>query len=156
MEKTNITIRRATAGDIPALCALEEECFSLPWSERSFSDFFALPYTVAYIASVKAETGNAVCGYAGMYALSGDGDITNIAVSEKFRRQGIGSALLCALGRYAGVNRLLLEVRASNIAARALYEKYGFKTDCIRRGFYSHPPEDAILMSLNVTGRKEC
>lgn len=152
MENNNITVRRATAADIPALCALEEECFSLPWSERSFSEFFSLPYTVAYLAVTDKE----VCGYAGMYVLHGDGDITNIAVGRGFRRCGIGSALLDALVETDEVSRLLLEVRASNTAARALYEKFGFQTDCIRRGFYSHPTEDAILMSLNVTGRKEC
>jgi ribosomal-protein-alanine N-acetyltransferase len=144
----NITVRRADSTDIPALSALEKECFSLPWSEQSFYEFFALPYTVAYVAVSDGH----ICGYAGMYVLYGDGDITNIAVSRSFRRRGVGSALLRALIETTGVNRLLLEVRASNTAAIALYEKYGFITDCVRRGFYSHPTEDAILMSLNVTG----
>lgn len=172
-----ITVRTATSEDIPSLCSLEDECFVHPWSEKSFSDFFGLPYTVAYVATVAylavynpndcshadcshtpanpIETDGRVIGYAGMYTSFGDGDITNIAVTRGFRRHGVGTALLGALRETEGVNRLLLEVRESNSTARSLYEKYGFKTDCIRRNFYTKPTENAVLMSLNVAGREE-
>lgn len=140
------TIRRADKSDIAALCALEAECFSLPWSERGFADFFALDYTAAYAAVADG----AVVGYAGMYISFEDGDITNIAVSAPYRRRGIARALIGALSAHAGIKRLFLEVRESNAAARELYLSCGFKIDGVRRGFYQKPAENAVLMSLDV------
>lgn len=141
-----VTVRRACAADIPALCRLEIECFSQPWSEKSFGDFFALDYTIAYVA----ESDGRIIGYAGMYLSFGDGEITNIAVTREYRRRGAATALLDALKGTAGVERLLLEVRESNSAARTLYRRFGFAEDGIRRGFYSDPREDAVLMSLDT------
>lgn len=149
-----MTVRRASREDIPALCALERECFSEPWSERGFEDFFALDYTAAF-AAVDDGSGDIV-GYAGMYLSGGDGDITNIAVTESFRRKGVGSALIDALKSVPGIERLLLEVRESNTAARTLYEKRGFSVDGIRKNFYSSPRENAVLMSIEINRGQKC
>ena len=149
-----MTVRRAAREDISALCALERECFSEPWSERGFEDFFALDYTAAFAAL--DEPDGRVIGYAGMYLSGGDGDITNIAVTGAFRRRGVGSALIDALKDFPGVERLLLEVRESNRAARALYEKLGFSVDGVRKNFYSSPRENAVLMSLEIKRGQKC
>ncbi len=138
-----ICIRPAELSDIPALCALENECFSLPWSERSFEDFFANGCSVCLVA----EDGGRVCAYVGMNLILGEGEITNVAVSGDHRRKGIGEALINALCLTDGLCRLLLDVRVSNTAAQNLYKKCGFTEDGIRRGFYSKPKEDAMLMS---------
>ena len=138
-----ITVRNAAAGDIPSLCALEEECFSSPWSAAAFEDFFANGCSVCLVAL----SGDEVIGYVGMNLILGDGEITNLAVTEKFRRHGVASMLIDALCRTDGVEKLLLDVRLSNTAARALYEKHGFKVDGVRKNFYSKPREDAVLMS---------
>lgn len=141
-----IHIRRARPEDIPSLAALEAECFSCPWSEKSFTDFFESPYSVALVA----EADGIVCGYVGMYLISGEGEITNLAVSGDYRRQGIGAMLMSALTDTEGLTRLMLDVRESNTAARSLYERSGFKIDGKRKNFYEKPREDAILMSLDI------
>ena len=81
-----------------------------------------------------------------MMLVCGEAEITNIAVAGSHRRRGIGGMLLEAIIG-TGAERVLLDVRASNMAARGLYEKYGFRVDGIRRGFYAKPREDAVLMS---------
>ena len=141
-----IHIRKGVPGDIPCLTALEKECFSSPWSEKSFTDFFESPYSVALVA----EADGIICGYVGMYLISGEGEITNLAVTASKRRHGIGGMLIAALKDAAGLTRLMLDVRESNTAARSLYEKSGFKIDGKRKNFYEKPREDAILMSLDI------
>ena len=138
-----INIRAAGAEDIPSLCALEVECFSLPWSAKAFEDFFENGASCCLVAEIDGE----VCGYVGMNLIPPEGEITNLAVSEKFRRRGVAMALMDALCEIDGVEHILLDVRASNTAARALYECCGFTVDGIRKGFYSKPREDAVLMS---------
>ena len=135
-------IERASREDIPALCALENECFSEPWSEKSFEDFFALDFTVA----LKAVEDRKIVGYAGLYISGDDGDITNVAVTASMRRKGVGRALIEGL-KALPPKKLFLEVRESNNAAIALYESEGFVRDGIRKNFYSNPRENAILMS---------
>ena len=138
-----MTIRKATPDDIPALCRLENECFSLPWSEKSFADFFALGFTAAYAAVESGE----ILGYIGLYLSGGDADITNVTVTASARRRGIGRSLISAAKETPGVMNLFLEVRESTLAARTLYESEGFTVDGKRKNFYQNPREDAILMS---------
>lgn len=141
-----ITTRLARVDDIPDLCRIEAECFSEPWSERSFTEFFTQSYSAAYVAL----HGDNVVGYAGMYISFGEGNITNIAVSYRWRRLGAASRLIDSLARHEGVDRLLLEVRVSNLPAISLYKSRGFIIDGTRRDFYSNPREDALLMSLDT------
>ncbi|MBQ8551809.1 MAG: ribosomal protein S18-alanine N-acetyltransferase [Clostridia bacterium] len=142
-----ITIRQATYDDIPSLCALEIECFSSPWSAKSFEDFFKNGCSHCLAAVYEGE----VCGYVGMNLILGEGEITNLAVFRKYRRLGAASELLAQLYKTEGLERLLLDVRESNTAARALYEKCGFTVDGVRKGFYTKPREDAVLMSRKIT-----
>ncbi len=141
-----IHIREGVREDIPRLVALEKECFSSPWSEKGFADFFDSPYSVALVA----ECDGVVCGYVGMYLIAGEGEVTNLAVSGGYRRHGIGLMLMTALADTKGLTRLMLDVRESNTAARSLYEKSGFKIDGKRKNFYEKPREDAVLMSLDI------
>lgn len=147
MSQTRIVVRAATGADIPSLCALEAECFSLPWSRAAFEDFFANGCSCALVAEIDAV----IVGYVGMNLISGEGEITNLAVTEVARGRGVATSLMSTLGKTAGLCRLMLDVRVSNIAARSLYEKCGFTVDGIRRNFYSHPREDAVLMSREIT-----
>lgn len=143
-----ITVREATGTDIPALCALEAECFSLPWSEKAFEDFFANGCSHCLVAEMDSK----VIGYVGMNLISGDGEITNLAVTESARGRGVATCLIGALCLTDGLQKLMLDVRVSNVPARSLYEKCGFSVDGIRKNFYSHPREDAVLMSREITG----
>ena len=143
-----ITVREAVGADMGALCALEAECFSLPWSEKAFEDFFANGCSVCLVAELDGK----VVGYVGMNLISGEGEITNLAVTEGARGKGVATRLIDALCKTDGLTRLMLEVRVSNAPARTLYEKCGFTVDGIRKNFYSHPREDAVLMSREITG----
>lgn len=142
-----VTVRTAVPSDIEALCGLENECFSSPWTAAGFKEFMANGCSRV----LAAEIDGTVCGYVGMNFILGEGEITNVAVGAEYRRRGVAAALLRELMATDGLERLLLDVRVSNTAARTLYEKLGFSVDGIRKGFYSNPREDAVLMSLNIT-----
>lgn len=91
-----------------------------------------------------------ILGMVGLWCMVGEGHIVTIAVHEAVRRQGIGEVLVIAIleaALDAGQDEVTLEYRASNEAARALYEKYGFSQDGVRTGYYSDNGEDAVLMT---------
>ena len=93
-------------------------------------------------------------GYAGMICVLDEGQICNVAVCPLFRRRGIGEALMeaqrkAALARNLSV--MMLEVRASNIAAQKLYEKTGWEKVGVRKNYYSFPREDGVLYNLYLS-----
>ena len=96
-----------------------------------------------------------IIGFAGFWIMADEAHLTNIAVREQYRRQGIGEVLLIfIIDLTAGLNARIftLEVRASNTAAQNLYHKYGFTQTGLRRGYYIDNREDAVLMSAeNIT-----
>ena len=96
-----------------------------------------------------------IVGFAGFWIMAGEAHITNIAVRELYRRQGIGELLLISIIDLAielNARFITLEVRASNTAAQSLYYKYGFTQVGLRRGYYSDNKEDGTLMSAeNIT-----
>lgn len=92
-----------------------------------------------------------IFGFAGFWIIAGEVHVTNIAVRERHRRQGIGELLLISLINLAtrlDARLITLEVRASNTAAQSLYSKYGFVKVGVRRGYYTDNREDGVLMSL--------
>lgn len=140
-----LTVRQMEETDLGSVARIEASIFSKPWSEEGFRDSLKLPNTVYLVA----EQDGSIAGYIGMLCVLDEGEITNVAVAEGFRRQGIGERLLSSLlqaGRKEGVDSFTLEVRESNSSARRLYRKLGFQEEGIRRNFYEKPTEDAILM----------
>lgn len=96
-----------------------------------------------------------VVAFAGLWIMAGEAHIINIAVRQSCRRKGIGELLLIALIDLAGeldAPLIILEVRASNIAARSLYRKYGFSEIGLRRGYYSDNKEDGVVMTAKDIG----
>jgi ribosomal-protein-alanine N-acetyltransferase len=92
-----------------------------------------------------------IIGFAGLWLMAGEAHITNIAVRESYRRQGMGELLLIALIDLAlelGAHLMTLEVRASNTTAQSLYAKYGFIEVGLRRGYYTDNREDGVLMTI--------
>ena len=131
---------------IPALVALENACFSQPWTAAGFAEELDNPLAVFLVA----EQGGEAVGYLGFLAVLDEADITNVAVSPTHRRQGIAAALVTAAQeecRRRRIRRLGLVVRESNVAAFRLYERFGFVQDGKRPRFYSAPVEDALLYS---------
>ena len=142
-----IEIRRMTAADVPALAAIERECFSVPWSAQALAEELEQPHAVFLVAHAPDGT---VLGYAGMHHVGDEGFIANVATAARARRQGVARALLAALDGYARANalcRLTLEVRPSNAAAIALYTGAGFTCDGLRPHFYTAPDEAAAIYS---------
>jgi ribosomal-protein-alanine N-acetyltransferase len=94
--------------------------------------------------------GEPIAGFAGIWVLSDEAHITNIAVRRSHQRRGIGELLLITLfdlARDLKASFMTLEVRASNTTAQSLYRKYGFVEVGVRRGYYLDNKEDAIIMS---------
>ncbi|MBM6859266.1 ribosomal protein S18-alanine N-acetyltransferase [Clostridium saudiense] len=126
---------------------LSKACFSVPWSLDSISYEIENPLA-KYIIAENLST-KEVIGYAGVWIVAGEGDITNIAVDPSYRKQGIASSLLMKLFEICRENScsdITLEVRASNIPAQNLYKKFNFKEEGIRKKYYSDNGEDAIIM----------
>lgn len=139
-------IRPIRPTDIDAVWEIEKMCFSVPWSRQSFVLEVEKNGCARYVV---AEHSGTVVGYGGMWLVVDEAYITNIAVHPLFRRKGIGQAILKALMAEAhriGIDKMTLEVRASNIAAQSLYKKLGFVEVGVRKGYYSDNAEDAIIM----------
>jgi len=133
-------------GHVDQIVELEKACFSMPWSATMLEDAL---YDERASFIVAEDTEGNVIGYAGLHVVLDEGYIDNIAVEEAARRHGVASALLDVYCRFGALNLafLTLEVRKSNAAAIALYEKFGFQQAGLRKGFYQHPREDAIIMT---------
>ena len=143
----NYKLTPMAAEHIPQIAALEQACFSHPWSEAMLQN--ELWNDSAVIIAAEGEDGT-VLGYAGLQTVLDEGYINNVAVDEKFRRQGVADELIAAFVRFgrSKLAFLTLEVRASNAPAIALYTKHGFKEAGRRKNYYDSPKEDAILMTL--------
>ena len=140
-------IRDACEKDLDALCALEEACFSLPWTREQLES--QLPDGSHEFLVAEGEDGN-VAGYIGMMCVLDEGYISNVAVAPCARRRGIGRALVREMLCRAAKRELAfvtLEVREHNEAAIALYAGEGFLPVGLRRGYYEKPKEDALLMT---------
>ena len=138
-------IKAFKKGHVAEAAEIEKLCFSDPWSEKSFLDSLDSPFSHFLVFEEES-----VLGYIGLYTVSGEGSITNVAVHPEKRGLGIGEALVreaLRLGNTLSLDYVTLEVRDSNTPARRLYEKCGFKAVGTRRGFYSKPKEDAVIMN---------
>lgn len=133
--------------DAKELALLDKECFSVPWSEDAFINEFNNPLAEYIIARIDDK----IVGYAGFWAVSGEGQITNIAVLKEYRRNKIAYKMLSSLIERAkdlNLEILSLEVRESNVAAISLYLGMNFKQVGIRKNYYKNPTENAVLMDL--------
>ena len=131
---------------LSAVAEMEKECFSKPWSPGALREEMENPLAAFFVAVCGGEP----VGYAGMNFVLDEGYIDNIAVSPRFRRRGVATALLRRLQVFAlqsGLAFLTLEVRASNAGAIGLYERFGFRRAGLRRGFYDAPKEDGVIMT---------
>ena len=133
--------------DVDAVIELEKKAYGEHhWSKESF--YNELSNGLAKYFCVFDESG-ILAGYAGCWQIMEEAHITNLAVSPDFRRKHIGEALLKNIidSCYSNMVKFItLEVRVSNAAAIGLYEKYGFKSLGVRKGYYQDNNEDALIM----------
>ena len=141
-----LVIRRGRLEDLDGIAALEQVCFASPWSRESlYRDMAENQMAMYFVAELDEE----VVGYLGIWLVSEEGYINNVAVSPSHRRRRIGSALIEAMleaTQAEGIIAHTLEARTGNEAAKRLYEKFGFKEAGLRKGYYEDNGEDAVIM----------
>ncbi|HEY1800434.1 MAG TPA: ribosomal protein S18-alanine N-acetyltransferase [Terriglobales bacterium] len=147
---SNATVRKACVADIPAMMGLT--C-NLPtasqWSEAQYFELFALGSSSRLALVI--EHASSLLGFLVARSSREEYEIENIAVSVGRQRQGVGAKLLKELMRIAGracATKVFLEVRESNVAARALYSKLGFTQVGERKNYYRNPEESAVLYQI--------
>lgn len=142
-----ITVRAMDESGASNSVALDEECFSHPYTAEEMKKIAESFDHIAICAYYDYE----YAGFATAYNVLDEGNVLDIAVVPKFRRQGVGETLLRELAKRMkkrGVAKLMLEVREQNAAARGLYEKFGFQIDGKRKNYYDSPQDDAVLYTL--------
>ena len=130
---------------ISAVAQLERENFSMPWSESVLEAELQNPLSLWIVAL----QGDAVVGYVGAQIVPDEADMMNIAVHPDYRRRGVAEqlvTLLCDGLAAKNVHVLMLEVRASNEPAKALYGKLDFRQVGCRPNYYRNPKEDALIL----------
>jgi [ribosomal protein S18]-alanine N-acetyltransferase len=142
-----VVLDRMKVEDLPAIHVIERESFSTPWPPQAYRQELEHNRLAHYIV---ARCGDEVVGFAGMWLLVDEAHVTTFATRAGWRRHGIGARLLLALLDLAvarGAHEATLEVRPSNLPARHLYERYGFKVVGLRPRYYSDNNEDALIMT---------
>ncbi|KZE84331.1 ribosomal-protein-alanine acetyltransferase [Paenibacillus elgii] len=141
-----IFFRPMHTDDIPVICEIEQESFATPWTAGAFYNELTSNNFAKYLV---LEYEGEIAGYGGMWLIMEEAHVTNIAIREKYRGRKLGERLLVEMQQTAvfyGALRMTLEVRPSNLIAQGLYEKMGFRSAGIRRGYYTDNKEDAIIM----------
>lgn len=146
---SDIKIEKMTFDDLEEVYEIDKESFPIPWSKTSFEEELKNILSTYLTAKIDGK----VVGYIGSWMIIDECHITNIAILPSYRRKGIASKLVKELINYCnenGISYMLLEVRTNNVPAQKLYEKFGFKSDGIRKGYYKNPDgtyDDAMLMT---------
>ena len=150
-----LAITQPSLEDLDAMLEIEKASFSVPWSRKAFeTELLGNQFSVTLIARLESTNSAPmpIVAYICVWIVFEELRFLTLAVSPTVRRQKIGSQLVdraLRLGLVKGSKRALLEVRDSNLAAKALYEKFGFRHYGTRKTYYTNPDEDAILMSLD-------
>ncbi|UYY80625.1 ribosomal protein S18-alanine N-acetyltransferase [Arthrobacter sp. YA7-1] len=146
-----VTLRNMTPDDVTAVEVLERRLFPVDaWPMQMFVDELAQIDTRRYVV---AEADGKIVAYAGLMCIEPIADVQTIAVVPEFEGRGIGSAILTELieeARRRGAVEVLLEVRADNPRAQALYVRFGFEQIHVRRRYY-RDGTDALIMRLTLT-----
>lgn len=144
-----LIIEEMRSADLDEIMVIEETCFPTPWPRQVFDMELKSPRSFAGVTRLDGV----IVGYIIAWMIYDEIHILNIAVHPDFRRMGIGENMM----RYCldhfftkGAKHAILEVRRGNVGAKRLYEKLGFTSIGIRRGYYVDTGEDAIVMMLSM------
>ena len=147
-----IEIRALTQADLEQVLAITAASpDAASWSRPAYAAILQDPQRCCcYVA----ESSGTVVGFVCFRVAGDEAELLNLAVLSSYRRQGTGSRLLEQMFREAatrGAARIFLEVRETNQPAIGLYQRYGFAVSMRRRGYYSDPPADALVLVRNLT-----
>ncbi len=143
-------VRPMQMEDLQAILEIERTSFSTPWSLQAFKAELKDNEYARYLC---LELEGQVIGYMGLWFILDEGHITNIAIAPNFRGQHWGEYLMRSMmDRMVeqGMERMTLEVRASNSPAQSLYKRLGFATAGVRKGYYADTQEDALIMWVEL------
>jgi [ribosomal protein S18]-alanine N-acetyltransferase len=145
-------LRAFRASDVPAISSiLRDSTEAAQWPPESYANLANSPGGLVLVCDSNAR----VIGFIAARQAADEAEILNVAVDHTFRRKGVASALLLAVldtFRRAAIARVFLELRESNLPARALYERQGFIRTGRRKSYYANPTEDALCMLRKFTG----
>jgi ribosomal-protein-alanine N-acetyltransferase len=133
--------------DLPAVQAIEQASFTTPWPPHAYRSELETNRLARYLV---VRAAGEVVGYGGLWLMVDEAHITTFAIHPAWRRRRLGERLLLAMldvARERHAREATLEVRLSNLAARRLYEKYGFRPVGLRPNYYSDDREDALIMT---------
>jgi ribosomal-protein-alanine acetyltransferase len=146
-----LTIERLTgAQELDAILEIDRESFPSPWTRAMYEDELRNTQSQIWVGRVP---GCAVAGYCAIWLVLDEVHINNVAVGLAHRKQGIGQALVrhvLKVGAESGATSATLEVRRANGPARRLYEGLCFREVGVRRGYYEHPPDDALILQAEI------
>lgn len=145
LQMEQVQVVRAGIDDFTELRRLEQECFFSPWPGDVLWEDLCSKRSRYFLL----KQGKEALGYAGIWMILDEAHINKICISPRCRRKGYGGQLLQGVLLQAwqlGADSLTLEVRKSNAAAIALYSKFGFEIEGVRKGYYEDTGEDALIM----------
>ncbi len=153
---TDLRIEPLTSpAEIDDILRIESISFTNPWTREMYLSELE-HRNVAFFYIARDAFGEAI-GFCSFWIVLDELHINNLAVLPEHRRAGVASALLdrvLADAAARGARRAALEVRASNGAALQLYDRFGFRTTAIRRGYYTRPDEDALVLWRDVAATR--
>jgi ribosomal-protein-alanine N-acetyltransferase len=150
-------IRPMQVEDIPAVMEIDRESFPNPWPENTYL-YELRENRMSHLLVIQPREGSRPIGVAGYWLVVDEAHISTFAVRPDWRGRGAGAVLLDGLLRQSaalGAICAMLEVRAGNLAAQALYRRFGFRTVGQRKGYYKDNGEDALLMTADKLSESE-
>ena len=145
-----LRVEPMTLDDLDAVHAIERASFAVPWPDDAYRNEIRTNRLATYVV---ARLGEDVVGFAGLWVMVDEAHVTTFAVDPRWRRRGVGERMLLTLLDIAVARQAreaTLEVRLSNLPARKLYEKHGFRPVGIRVRYYSDNGEDALIMTTEA------
>ena len=146
-----VQYRKMTIEDVPAVHAIELATFSTPWTLASF--YYEMTENQYSHYLVAESDSREIIGFCGIWLVIDAAQITNVAVVNSVRGQGIGEGLMreaVRIAKEANMDVMSLEVRVTNTVAQNLYRKLGFQEGGLRKGYYTDNHEDALVMWVKL------
>jgi [ribosomal protein S18]-alanine N-acetyltransferase len=142
LTKSGLLLRPMDLGDLSAVMEIDRQCLSRPWSETIWREELSSPFGLYLVL----EEDGVVSGHIGVKHVADEAHVMTLAVRPERRRRGFARTLFEAAIASVGARRVYLEVRPSNVVARAVYDSLGFVQTGVRPGYYGD--EDALLLTL--------